>query len=98
MTLVGPCHQHRRAPCAGELDSRPSLGKRTGGIPAKVDSPLMMRSWAPMRVKMRSTGASRADAAGTLQPSCADALGSERHPAVSRSGEVHRGLSEGEEC
>ena len=31
----------------------------------------MMRSWAPMRVNMRSTGASRAEAAGTLQPSCA---------------------------
>ena len=31
----------------------------------------MMRSCAPMRVKMRSTGSRRAASAGTLHPSCA---------------------------
>jgi hypothetical protein len=32
---------------------------------AKVLSPAQMRSWAPMRVKMRSTGASSAEQQGT---------------------------------
>ncbi len=49
-------------------------GRKTRILPANVDSPLMMRSWAPMRVKTRSTGASRAEAAGTLQPSCVACL------------------------